>query len=96
MSGITALFIVLFLLPLSMSFWVGNGICCWEISRIASHFLLPLLERGRENISESDPSLFLSSGLSIMWEEGGGEEEDEEEKAGVAAAKVHQIQPQVP
>ena len=54
-----------------------------ELLRI---FFLSLLERERENISESDPSLFLSSGLSIMWE--GGEEEE--------AAKVHQIQPQVP
>ena len=94
MNNSTAVSIVLFLLPLSMSFWVGNGICCWEISRITSHFLLPLLERGRENISESDPSLFLSSGLSIMWAEGGGEGEEEEE--GGTAAKVHQIQPQVP
>ena len=93
MNNSTAVSIVLFLLPLSRSFWVGNGICCWEISRITSHFLLPLLERGRENISESDPSLFLSSGLSIMWAEGGGEGEEEE---GGTAAKVHQIQPQVP
>ena len=53
-------------------------------SRITPHFLLPFLRE--RNILESHPSLFLSSGLSIMWE---GEKDS-------VVGKVHQIQPQVP
>ena len=70
-----------------------NELLCWKWYLLLGNFRNCFAfssssagERGRENISESDPSLFLSSGLSIMWE--GGEEEE--------AAKVHQIQPQVP
>ena len=85
MNSIIALFsVLLLLLPLAMGWkWyllLGNFQNCFAFSSSSAG------ERGRENISESDPSLFLSSGLSIMWE--GGEEEE--------AAKVHQIQPQVP
>ena len=69
MNGIIALFSVFCYYCHSQ--WVGNGICCWEISRIASHFLLPLLEREGEREHFGKRSISVSV-LAAQYNVGGG------------------------